>query len=200
MRALIADDDRVATTLLTSVLARCGLETTAVHDGVAAWTLLQAGPAPPLVVLDWVMPGLDGLELCRRIRRNPALAHTYIVLLTAREGRADLVTGLEAGADDYVVKPFDLDELRARVNVGIRVAALQERLADQVKELQETLSKVQTLSGLLPICSYCKRIRNDQDYWEQVDAYVTEHSSVRFSHGICPACLPAVREELTKVV
>jgi len=200
MRALIADDDRVATTLLASVLARCGLETTAVHDGVAAWNLLQTGPAPPLVVLDWVMPGLDGLELCRRIRRDPALAHTYIVLLTAREGRADLVNGLEAGADDYVVKPFDLDELRARVNVGIRVAALQERLADQVKELQETLSKVQTLSGLLPICSYCKRIRNDQDYWEQVDAYVTEHSSVRFSHGICPSCLPAVREELKKVV
>lgn len=199
MRALIADDDRVATALLASVLTRCGIDPIVVHDGGAAWDRLQHDTAPPpLVILDWVMPGVDGLELCRRIRREERLSHLYVLLLTARETRTDVVSGLEAGADDYIVKPFDLGELRARVNVGLRVATLQERLADRVKELQDTLSHVRQLSGLLPICSYCKRIRNDENYWEQVDNYVADHAGVRFSHGICPTCLPAVREQLKR--
>jgi sigma-B regulation protein RsbU (phosphoserine phosphatase) len=199
MRALIADDDRGATAMLASVLKRTGLEPVIVHDGQAAWDLLQHDPAPPpLAILDWMMPGLNGLEVCRRIRADERLSHEYILLLTAREGRSDLVSGLEAGADDYVVKPFDFGELRARINVGVRVATLQESLAARVKELQDSLSQVQQLSGLLPICSYCKRIRNDQNYWEQVDNYVAEHSGVRFSHGICPSCLPAVRAELQR--
>jgi DNA-binding response OmpR family regulator len=118
------------------------------------------------------------------------------MLLTSRSARSDLVAGLEAGADDYLVKPFDLGELRARVHVGMRVATLQERLADRVAELQAALASVKQLSGLLPICSYCKRIRSDKDYWEQVDSYVAHHSEAQFSHGICPTCYTKVMEEL----
>src|SRR5665213_134423 len=138
LRAVIADDDRATTAILTSALQRWGLDVSVAHDGLAAWELLTCGDTPALVILDWTMPGLDGIELCRRIRQNPALARTYVLLLTARESRSDLVTGLDAGADDYMVKPIDVEELRARVHVGLRVAALQGSLAERVTELQST--------------------------------------------------------------
>ncbi len=192
MRALIADDDRATTAILATTLERWNIEVAVAYDGNAAWDLLGAGDGPSLAILDWMMPGLEGLELCRRIRQEPSLAHMYVILLTGRDSRTDLVAGLDAGADDYVVKPFDIEELRARVNVGVRVLTLQERLAERVTELQAALSNVKQLSGLLPICSYCKRIRSDQNYWEQVDRYVAQHSEAQFSHGICPECFKTV--------
>ena len=192
MRALIADDDRATTEILSKTLQQFNIDVTVAHDGNAAWDLLGAGDGPSLAIFDWMMPGADGVELCRRIRENSSLAHMYVILLTGRDSRADIVAGLDAGPHDYVVKPFDVEELRARINVGIRVLMLQERLAERVAELQSALSNVKQLSGLLPICSYCKRIRNDQNYWEQVDRYVAQHSEAQFSHGICPECFKTV--------
>ena len=192
MRALIADDDRATTEILSKTLQQWNIEVIVADDGNVAWDLLGGGDGPSLAILDWMMPGLDGPELCRRIRQDSLLAHMYLILLTGRDARSDLVTGLDAGADDYVVKPFDVEELRARVNVGIRVLTLQQRLAERVAELQSALSNVKQLSGLLPICSYCKRIRSDQNYWEQVDRYVAQHSDAEFSHGICPECFKTV--------
>ena len=188
MRVLIADDDRTATTILSRALGQWDLEVTVVDDGAKAWQAIAVDEPPPLVVLDWMMPTLDGVELCKKIRDNSLTSHLYVMLLTSRSGRSDLVAGLDAGADDYLVKPFDLEELRARVHVGMRVARLQERLSERVVELQDALSNVKQLSGLLPICSYCKRIRSDQNYWEQVDSYIANHSDAQFSHGICPPC------------
>jgi two-component system, cell cycle response regulator len=138
MRAVIADDDPVATAILSRALERWGIDAVSAPNGDAAWDLLTSGPAPALAILDWMMPGVDGIEICRRIRRTPALAGIYVLLLTGRKGREDLVAGLDAGADDYMVKPIDTEELRARVQVGIRVATLQGRLADQVSELKAT--------------------------------------------------------------
>jgi len=196
MRALIADDDRIATEILSSALQRMDIVVSVANDGGAAWELLTAGDAPSLAVIDWMMPTIDGLELCRRIRQNPAHAHMYVILLTGRDDRKDVVAGLDAGADDYIVKPFDPDELRARVQVGIRVLTLQERLADRVAELQEALTRVKRLQGLLPICSYCKRIRGDDQYWQQVDSYIVEHSDAQFTHGICPPCSQKLMAEI----
>jgi phosphoserine phosphatase RsbU/P len=188
MRALIADDDRIATTLLSRALKQSQFDVSLAHDGESAWTIIKT-VAPQLAILDWMMPVLDGPGLCRRIRQDPATAHMYLILLTSRDSRADVVAGLDSGADDYLIKPFDADELRARVQVGVRVLTLQERLADRVLELEAAVLRVKRLQGLIPICSYCKRIRSDSDDWEQLETYISEHSEAQFSHGICPPCL-----------
>jgi len=145
------------------------------------------------------MPGLDGTEVCRKVRADLPLANMYLLLVTARESRGDVIAGLDAGADDYIIKPFDPDELRARVAVGVRVLALQQKLAERVAELQTALSNVKQLRGLLPICSYCKRIRGDDQYWQQVEGYIAEHSDAQFSHGICPSCYESISAQLDEV-
>jgi phosphoserine phosphatase RsbU/P len=196
MRALVADDDRSTAVRLTRTLAHWGLDVTTVHDGTAAWEALRADSTIVLAILDWMMPGVDGPELCQRIRRDEARAHMYVLLLTARDSRADLVVGLDAGADDYLVKPFDSEEFRARVQVGRRVLRLQERLVERVAELEAAASKIKQLHGLLPICSYCKKVHTDTNYWQQVEHYVAQHSEVQFSHGICPSCYDGVIAQL----
>ena len=192
MRALVADDDRATAALLRSTLEKWGLEVVVAHDGAEAWAILQQDSDIALAILDWSMPGLDGPEVCRRIRADPARAHLHVLLLTAREGRTDVIRGLDAGADDYLSKPFDPDILRARVNAGLRVLKLKERLAERVAELETALSRVKQLHGLLPICSYCKHVRSDDNYWEQVEHYVSQHTDLQFSHGICPSCYDTV--------
>jgi DNA-binding response OmpR family regulator len=196
MRLVIADDDQVTAEILARTLRRWQYEPLVTSDGAAAWEALRQDPSPTLAILDWMMPGMDGPEICRRVRQEAPLANMYLILVTAREARGDVIAGLDAGADDYIIKPFDTDELRARVAVGVRVLALQERLAERVEELQTALANVKQLRGLLPICSYCKRIRGDDQYWQQVEGYIAEHSDAQFSHGICPACFKTVSAEL----
>jgi DNA-binding response OmpR family regulator len=196
MKALIADDERTAREIVTQSLRSWGFEVVAVNNGAEALARLRAAEAPTLAILDWMMPGLHGPEVCRTIRHERPTANLYLMLLTSLEGREDLIAGLQAGADDYVVKPFDPDELRARVNVGMRIVNLQERLDARVGELQDALASVKTLSGLLPICSYCKRIRGDDQYWQQIEAYIAERSEAQFSHGICPTCYTIVEREI----
>jgi sigma-B regulation protein RsbU (phosphoserine phosphatase) len=195
MRALIADDDRVATAKLARALASWDFDVSLAHDGESAWSLTQS-QAPQLAILDWMMPALDGPALCRRIRQDATTAHMYLILLTSRDSRTDVVAGLDAGADDYLVKPFDPEELRARLQVGVRVLTLQERLADRIAKLETAVSTVKRLQGLIPICSYCKRIRSDSNDWEQLESYISEHTDAQFSHGICPSCLAVAYAEL----
>lgn len=188
MRVLIAEDDAVSRTFLAATLRKWGYDVSTFPDGSQAWQELESGEAPDLLILDWMMPGLDGLEVCRRLRQKFPALPIYIILLTARTGREDVVQGLLTGADDYITKPFDREELRARVQVGRRVIELQKALAARVGELEKALKHITQLQGLLPICSYCKRVRNDRNYWQQIETYVSEHSEAQFSHGICPDC------------
>ena len=192
MRILVADDESVSRRTLQSMLEDWGYSVSVCADGAVAWELLQRADAPPLVILDWVMPRMDGLEVCHKLRAVSTPCPTYVLLVTSKDQNADIVTGLDAGADDYVAKPFNREELRARVQVGVRVVELQRRLAERVRELEAALADVKHLSGLLPICAYCKKIRNDQNYWQQVESYVSEHSEAQFSHGICPDCYETV--------
>jgi len=195
MQILIAEDEPVSRRLLQKTLEQWGYEVVICEDGTSAWNALQAPDAPNIAVLDWMMPGMDGPEICRGVRESGAQRQPYLMLLTSRTRMQDVVAGLKAGADDYLTKPVDREELEARLSVATRVVQLQQRLADRVVELEEAISRVRQLQGLLPICAYCKRIRDDQNYWNQVESYIAEHLDVRFSHGICPSCLETVLKE-----
>jgi len=191
VKILLAEDDPVFAVLLQRLL-ESEYEVVLARDGEQAWEALLAENAPQLAVLDWLMPRMDGIELCRRVRLQPEMASTYLILLTSRDQIKDVLAGFEAGADDYLVKPCDPGELRARVRVGRRVVGLQSALAAHVTQLQQALASVRQLQGLLPICSYCKRIRNDQNYWEQLETYLSDHTTALFSHGICPSCYQSI--------
>lgn len=199
-KILIAEDDAVSRRMLEATLAKWGYEVLACGDGATAWEVLSQQETPSLAILDWMMPVMDGTEICRRVRAESVLPPIYLILLTARGGKEDLVEGLDAGADDFITKPFDREELRARLQVGERIIALQRTLAARVRELQQALARVKVLQGLLPICSYCKKIRNDGDYWERVEDYLSEHTDAQFSHGICPDCYEkAVKPEFDRM-
>jgi sigma-B regulation protein RsbU (phosphoserine phosphatase) len=192
MKILISEDDRVSRRLLESTLSKWGHETVVTCDGNEAWAALQEKDPPKLAILDWMMPKMDGLEVCRRIRQSQSTVPTYILLLTAKDRKADIVEGLIAGANDYVTKPFDRGELQARVQVGAMVVGLQQSLADRVIEVEEALEHVKLLQGILPICSYCRHVRDSQNYWQSVECYISEHSEAQFSHSICPDCYEEV--------
>jgi DNA-binding response OmpR family regulator len=195
VRVLIAEDDRISRLFLERYLTEQGYEVVVTTDGKAAWEALGAPHAPRLAILDWMMPQMDGLEVCRRLRAQTSSTPPYIILLTAKNAKDDIVAGLSAGADDYLTKPFDAGELRARVQVGVRLVELQAKLAHQVQELAAALTHVKQLRGLLPMCAWCKRIRDDTNYWQQLETYVSEHSDATFSHGICPECFVKMRPE-----
>lgn len=200
MHILIAEDDPVSRRLLESSLVSWGYQVLTASNGIEAWHMLQRSSEPSMAILDWMMPHMDGLEVCRKIRATPHLKHMYILLLTAKSLREHVVAGLQAGADDYVTKPFDRAELRARVQVGARIVILQRQLTNRIRELEEALSQVKQLQGLLPICSYCKKIRDDQNYWQQVEEYISKHSRAQFSHSICPDCyLHHIKPKLDKL-
>jgi diguanylate cyclase (GGDEF)-like protein len=147
VRILIADDDPIATAILTNALQRLGMQVTIAHDGDLAWQILNSLQPPAVALLDWMMPNLDGLELCRRIRSTQRLAGTYVILVTGRDSKEDLVAGLGAGADDYMTKPLNMAELHARLGVAIRVAQLQQTLAQNVRELRSTRDHLALLAS-----------------------------------------------------
>jgi two-component system, cell cycle response regulator len=147
MRILIADDDDVSRLALKSLLAHEGYEVTAVADGTQAWEALQGQDPPRLVILDWLMEEMDGVEVCRRVREYPELRDVYLILLTSRGDRNHVVSGLQAGANDYVVKPFDRNELLARVRVGAQMISLHAELAARVREL-DALATMDGLTGI----------------------------------------------------
>jgi DNA-binding response OmpR family regulator len=193
-RILIAEDHYVSRHLLERNLTNWGFDVVTAEDGEAAAKILESNEAPPLAIIDWMMPKMDGLEVCKRVRAVPERPYIYLVLLTAKSHKEEIAAGLEAGADDYVIKPFDPDELRARLKVGQRVVELERQLAKRVSQLETALTEVRQLKGLLPICMYCKSIRDDRDYWHQIEEYIHSETGTDFSHSICPACMEKLRK------
>jgi len=188
MRILIAEDDETSRVVLETLLRKWGHEVVATADGSEAWERLQAADAPRLAILDWMMPGIDGVELCRRVRQMDPNRQPHIILLTALGRTEDVVTGLTAGADDYVTKPFSNDELRARIRVARRIVELQTALSDRVHELEHALAHVKTLQGIIPICMHCHKVRRDATSWQRLEDYIQAHSDAEFSHGLCNEC------------
>ena len=208
MKVLLAEDDPVSRHMLQMMLSKWGHEVLVCRDGQEAWQALHAPDAPRLAILDWMMPVMDGAEVCRKLRDEASQAAsatgssppTYIILLTAKTRKEEIVEGLNSGADDYITKPFDSRELLARLRVGQRILELQSRLAQRVEELEKALTQVKALRGLLPICAWCRRIRDDQNYWQSVESYITAHSEARFSHGMCPECFDKMNTTADQIV
>jgi DNA-binding response OmpR family regulator len=188
MKILIAEDDRISRRLLEMTLQRLEFEVVLTENGAQALEVLNGPDPPPLAVLDWTMPEMDGVQVCQAIRAQTREKYTYILFLTARGQKKDIITALESGADDYLIKPFDPQELRSRLQVGLRVLKLEAALAGKIEELEAAMQHVKTLQGLLPICMYCKKIRDDTDAWHRLEPYIEQHSEAMFTHSVCSEC------------
>ena len=186
MKILIAEDDPVSSMVLQTCLQKWGHEVISTTDGGAAWTRVKEPDSPKMAILDIMMPEMDGISVCRKLRE--ARRDVYIILLTALGQKQNVIDGLDAGADDYVTKPCDQEELRLRIQTGVRILNLQEELNHRIGELENALGQIKQLQKLLPICTYCKKIRDGKNYWQQVERYISENANVRFSHSICPEC------------
>ena len=191
MQILVADDDTVSRRLLVRTLEHWGHEVDVVADGLEACRRLLAPSAAPIAILDWNMPGLEGPDVCRQLRESSLRVQPHLVILTARHTPEDLATALEAGADDFLSKPFNRVELMARLHAGMRIVNLHRALTDRIHELEESKRREDQLRSLMPICSYCKKIQAHHDAWEPIDQYLAEHG-YRFTHAVCPTCLDAV--------
>jgi len=174
MKLLIAEDDILFRRLLQQTLTP-DYEIVMAQDGLEAWAALQRTDAPRLAILDWVMPGLSGPEVCRKIRQSSALCSMYVIILTAKNSAADVVSGLRAGANDYVTKPFYPEILQARVKVGERVITWQRDLAAQVGRLEDAVARERQLRDLLPFCPRCSELQVDQEYLHKVRTYLSQH-------------------------
>jgi CheY-like chemotaxis protein len=173
-KVLIAEDDLVSAKILSTLLQRLGYEVAIARDGDEAWKLFQADPTR-LVVSDWMMPGTDGLELCEKVRAHPAIPYTYFILLTANRTTAEnYKLAAEAGVDDFLTKPIDRDALQMRLHVAARIL----KFTAEIRQLKE----------LIPICVYCRHVRDEENYWQQVETYIQKETGSRFSHGACPDC------------
>jgi len=172
MNVLIAEDDPVTRMLLKQLLMSGGYEVTESEDGASAWKVLQSIRIP-VVISDWQMPDLQGPDLCRKIRSRGG-DYIYFIMLTSNTGRSSYLAAMDAGVDDFLTKPLDAIELQCRLRVAERILGLRH--------------EVQRLEGLLPICSYCKRIRDENQNWSSLEGYIEKRSKAEFSHGICPDC------------
>lgn len=189
MKILVADDDITSRLMLDSILRKWSFETIIVDDGLAAWDCLQSEDSPAIALIDWEMPGMDGLEICQKAHSLKRDTPLYTILVTGRDSTEDVVDGLNSGAADYITKPFDNNELRARIDVAARLVETQMTLNNKVKELEQALEHVKVLQGIIPICMHCHSIRNDQEAWNRLENYIEAHSEAQFSHSICPDCL-----------
>ena len=189
---LFIEDDPVSLKVTETALKKWGYSVHAADSAEAAWEYLKSNPRPAMMIVDWQLPGISGPEFCKQVRETACLKDVYIMMLTSSAGRENMLEGLQAGADDYLEKPVDARFLEARVKVGERIVTLQSDLESKVAELQEALTNVKELRGLLPICSYCKKIRNDGNYWERLESYLSAHTHAQFSHSICPDCYDSV--------
>jgi sigma-B regulation protein RsbU (phosphoserine phosphatase) len=175
MKILAVEDDTSSRKILTQALVRLGHEVIEASNGEDALKLLDETDPPRVVVSDWTMPRMDGLELVRSVRSRLNTDYTYFILLTARTADdSNQRESIEAGVDDFLTKPVDLTELWMRLRVAERIL----RFTTQVRQLE----------AFLPICSYCKKVRDDRNYWQQIETYINARTGSEFSHSVCPDC------------
>ncbi len=195
MKVLCVEDNKTMSYILSALMEKWGYHPLMASNGKEALKHLSGDEPPMLILTDWMMPEMNGLELIKEIRHSDPSPGRYIIILSARTEKNQIVEGLEAGANDYIQKPFDSAELKCRVDIGRRTLELQHTLSAKIAELNLALDTIKTLEGLIPICMYCKKIRTDDDYWEQIESYIEKHSDAKFTHGICNDCMKKIMKE-----
>jgi PleD family two-component response regulator len=174
MKIIIAEDDPVSLARVTALLLSLGHDPVSCENGREAWETFDKEPSR-LIISDWMMPGMDGLELCKKVREREKTEYTFFILVTGEHTTDnDYDYAIRAGVDDFMLKPIDRGIIWRRLRVA-------ERILKYTTEIRQ-------LKTLIPICMYCKKIRDDSDYWEQMENYIHEHTGSDFSHGICPEC------------
>jgi phosphoserine phosphatase RsbU/P len=187
MKIIIAEDDSVSLARVTALLLSLGHDPVACENGNEAWETFDKEPSR-LIISDWMMPGMDGLDLCKKVRGRKKTEYTFFILVTGEHTTdKDYDHAIRAGVDDFVLKPLDRGLIWRRLRVA-------ERILKYTTEIRQ-------LKALIPICMYCKKIRDDSDYWEQMESFIHEHTGSDFSHGICPDCYEKnMAEELARHV
>jgi len=202
-RILVTDDDPDILLLTSSVLTKAGYEVLEARTGKECLEAMHS-QRPDLVLLDVMLPDMKGSTVCRQIKADPELRDTFVILVSGVQVSSEYqAKGLNIGADGYIVKPISNKELVARVQAMERIKKAEDALREKEKQqerliakLQEALAEIKTLKGFIPICASCKKIRDDEGYWNQLESYISKHTDAVFSHGICPECAEKFRTEL----
>ena len=185
MKILIVEDDVISRKLLNRLLKSWGHKVIQAENGLAGWEMWKEHRCP-LVISDWLMPNMSGIDLCQKIRSVKQARYTYFIMLTSMKSKDNYMQAMDAGVDDFMSKPYDKNRIFARVRIAERILNLQ--------------TEINTLADLLPICVYCKNVRDDNNYWQRVESYLKDHADVEFSHSVCPECyLKVVEPQLKKL-
>jgi len=196
-RILLVDDEEMVLQYLSKRLKKHNYDVVTCLSGEKALEKVKALDFD-MVILDVILPGIDGYEVCRRLKSDKKTSGIMVLILSVRKTLEERLKGYEVEADDYITKPYDPEELLAKIQILLRLKTALDERDRFIYKLQEALSKVKTLSGLLPICSSCKKIRDDKGYWNQIEDYIREHCPADFSHSVCPVCAKRLYPEFYK--
>jgi len=185
---LVVDDSPDNLNVLTHMLSEQDYQVRPAISGELALKAVQKSP-PDLILLDIMMaPGMDGYEVCQQLKAHEQSRGIPVIFMSALHDTINKIKAFEVGGVDYITKPFQIEEVLARVHTHLVLRNLQKHLEEKNTQLEEALANVKRLRGLLPICASCKKIRDDQGYWKQIEVYIENHSEALFSHGVCPEC------------
>jgi len=184
---LVIDDTPNNLSVINQYLEDNGFEVMIARDGEDG-IIKAARGLPDLILLDIMMPGMDGFNTCIRLKKDAQTKDIPVLFMTALDGVEDKLKGFEAGGVDYIVKPFNEREAIARIKTHLKIRKLQQDLEEKNRQLQQAMTEIKKLEGIIPICSICKKIRDDKGYWSQLEAYFEEHSEAKFSHSLCQEC------------
>jgi len=188
-KILVVDDEKTNRNILVNILK--DYRVILARDGKQALERARSATPPDLILLDIIMPKPNGFEVCESLKADNKTASIPIIFISGKRETKDIIKGFKVGGADYVVKPFQPEELLARIETHLK-------LETTINDLKIALSKVKTLSGLIPICSSCKSIRNDEGFWEQVEVYITDNSEAELTHSLCPSCVKKLYPDIAK--
>jgi DNA-binding response OmpR family regulator len=202
-KVLVVDDSPDILLLSTSILRRAGYEVLEASTGKECIDAVQTHH-PDLVVLDVMLPDMKGMDVCKQMKNDKRSEDIFVILASGIQVSSELqAEGLDIGADGYIVRPISNKEFLARVQAGERIKRAEDALRakereqeELVSQLKEALTEIKTLKGFIPICASCKKIRDDEGYWDQLEAYISKHTDAVFTHGLCPECVEKYRAEM----